>query len=180
MGHLNSRGLVMVAQFVLWLFLNIGVPIFAPMFAFCSMSPAVGANASRAMIRDSIQEGQLFWVAFGMCATGLYEVLTAHCALAWPATFCVVFIVVFCTVGLGSTSVITTAVAGRCLNRALQSELANSPHRSVSAESPAKLVSLGLIESPRLFAQWSILAVVVSAGACVLFHLANVLWLALL
>ncbi|HTJ92311.1 MAG TPA: hypothetical protein VL424_04285 [Pararobbsia sp.] len=179
MGHLNSLGVAMVAQFLLWLFLNIGVPLFTPMFVLVSMSAVFGGDATRAMIRDAIDDGQMYWAAIGLCATGAYEVLTAGCDSAWPSALCAGFLIVYGLVGAGSTLAIAgaVAVAGRAFNRVLRSELAGTCGVSVKADRYDALVMLGLVASPEKFVQWSVRFVATSVIACAGFHLANMVWL---
>lgn len=180
MGHLKSLGLVMVAQFILWLLLNIGVPIFGPMCVVISMSSVLGEQAADAMLRDAIDDGQLYWAAIGLSASGLYEVLTANSGAAWPSVFCTFFGAIYGVVGVGSIVAIVVAVAGQNFNRVLSDEVAAVGYWPWRREGGLGLASIGLIKSPDKFARWSMRFVFTSATASACFHAANVWWLALM
>lgn len=176
MGCLNSLGRVMVAQFILWLFLNIGVPIFAPMSILVSLSAVFGAHESRAMLRDAIDDGQLYWTAIGLCAAGLYEVLTANSGGVWPAAFCTALVLLYAFVGVVATVVIVGSVAGQAFNRDLRRVLALTPDLVLGKKQYASLSAVGRIQSPDTFVRWSMGLVGLSAFACAGFHFASVIW----
>jgi hypothetical protein len=60
-----------------WLLLNLGVPIIGPMFTLALVAPAYGWRVAKGLITGSVKDGQLFWWAIGLCASAVYEVLTA-------------------------------------------------------------------------------------------------------
>jgi hypothetical protein len=176
MGHLKSLGLVMLAQFILWLLLNIGVPIFGPMLSLVAMTPIVGDEASRMLIRHSIRDGQLFWVSIGLCASGLYEVGTVEHAIAWPTTLRVFFLVVFCCFGIGSILVITGATIASHFKAGLETTLADAGGFVVLPEFRARLIATAEIKSPARLRSWSVKAITVSAIACIATHGVSVAW----
>ncbi|TDY26466.1 hypothetical protein B0G81_6982 [Paraburkholderia sp. BL6665CI2N2] len=60
-----------------WVLLNLGVPIIGPIFTLVLVAPAHGWHVAKALIAGSVKDGQLFWCAIGLCASALYEVVTA-------------------------------------------------------------------------------------------------------
>ncbi|WOD19947.1 hypothetical protein [Paraburkholderia kirstenboschensis] len=61
----------------LWMLLNLGVPIVGPIFTLALVAPAHGWAVAKELIADSVKDGQLFWCAIGLCAAGVYELVTA-------------------------------------------------------------------------------------------------------
>ncbi|PRY03476.1 hypothetical protein [Paraburkholderia sp. BL25I1N1] len=60
-----------------WVLLNLGVPIIGPIFTLVLVAPAHGWHVAKALIAGSVKDGQLFWCAIGLCASAVYEVVTA-------------------------------------------------------------------------------------------------------
>jgi hypothetical protein len=60
-----------------WMLLNLGVPIFGPIFTLALVAPAHGWRVARTLIAASVKDGQLFWCAIGLCAAAVYEAVTA-------------------------------------------------------------------------------------------------------
>jgi hypothetical protein len=58
-----------------WFFLNIGVPVFAPvaLLPLLSFSRAHGQSAGT-LVLQSVRDGQLLWVVISMCASACYEI----------------------------------------------------------------------------------------------------------
>ena len=57
--------------------LNLGVPIVGPIFTLALVAPAHGWHLAKTLIATSVKDGQLFWCAIGLCASAVYEVVTA-------------------------------------------------------------------------------------------------------
>ncbi|RKP57492.1 hypothetical protein [Pararobbsia silviterrae] len=166
----------MAAQFVLWLFLNIGVPIFAPLFSLLSMSPVIGSRASHQMMCASIRDGQLFWVAIGLCAAGTFEVLTAECAPAGPGVLCAVFLVCYGIVGFGSIVALSAATVVGHFRRAMKRLMTPTRSPPMSLDQYRGLMALASIRSRGMFIRWSIRSATFSAVACVGFHSMQMVW----
>jgi hypothetical protein len=72
---MNGRFLVMdYGRFFGWLLFNVAVPLLAPI----ALLPLLGAGKTYrgrvgALVRRSLQEGQLFWTVIAMCAAASYE-----------------------------------------------------------------------------------------------------------
>ncbi|MBB5460904.1 MULTISPECIES: hypothetical protein [unclassified Paraburkholderia] len=60
-----------------WLLLNLAVPIAGPIFTLALVAPAYGWRVARTMIAASVEDGQLFWCAIGLCAAAIYEAVMA-------------------------------------------------------------------------------------------------------
>ncbi|RKT27326.1 hypothetical protein B0G69_3140 [Paraburkholderia sp. RAU2J] len=60
-----------------WMLLNLGVPIVGPIFTLALVAPAHGWHVAKALIGASVKDGQLFWCAIGLCASAVYEAVTA-------------------------------------------------------------------------------------------------------
>jgi hypothetical protein len=176
MGHLKSLGLVMLAQLFLWLLLNIGVPLFSPMFVLFSITPVVGPSVSRALMRESIGEGQLFWVAIGISATGIYEIATIQSSAPWSAAGCVVFGSILCGVALISLVALAASVAAGHFKAQMGTALSTSDGIALPSNVQAMLAAIGGFHSPALRIKWSVRASIVSVSVTVGFHSVGVLW----
>lgn len=74
-------------SFAGWLFVNVGVPVFAPvtllpLLTFNRFYRDLGHN----FLFRAVQEGQLFWTAIGMCAAACYDLGGALNESASPST----------------------------------------------------------------------------------------------
>ncbi|ALE54598.1 hypothetical protein P0D87_01050 [Paraburkholderia sp. RL17-368-BIF-A] len=110
-----------------WMLLNLGVPIVGPVFTLALVAPAHGWTVAKELIADSIKDGQLFWCAIGLCAAGVYELVTALEQGSAAAPILESGIVAFCLLAFACSIVVMT-----CLLSAYYDRIATvvSYHRS--------------------------------------------------
>jgi hypothetical protein len=63
-------------NYFFWLLLNIGVPVFGPIFFLTLAAVSYGKAAAREMILESVKDGQMYWTAIAVSTAGLYEAWT--------------------------------------------------------------------------------------------------------
>jgi hypothetical protein len=60
-------------NYFFWLLLNIGVPVFGPIFFLTLAAVSYGKAAAREMILESVKDGQMYWTAIAVSTAGIYE-----------------------------------------------------------------------------------------------------------
>ncbi len=95
-----------------WTLLNLGVPIIGPIFTLVLIAPTHGWRVAMALVAGSVKDGQLFWCAIGLCATAIYEAVTALERRGAEVPMLALCIVGFC-LGAFSCSIVAMLV---CLN----------------------------------------------------------------
>ncbi|MFM0692746.1 hypothetical protein SCB29_19110 [Paraburkholderia sp. SIMBA_055] len=93
-----------------WMLLNLGVPIVGPVFTLALVAPAHGWTVAKELIADSIKDGQLFWCAIGLCAAGVYELVTALEQGSAAAPIMESGIVAFCLLAFACSIVVMTCL----------------------------------------------------------------------
>jgi hypothetical protein len=89
-----------------WMFLNLGVPIIGPIFTLALVAPAQGWHVARALIAASVKDGQLFWCAIGLCASAVYEAVTALERGSREVSFLAFSIVGFCAMAFVCSNIV--------------------------------------------------------------------------
>lgn len=97
-----------------WTLLNLGVPIFGPIFTLALVAPAHGWRVAKALIAASVKDGQLFWCAIGVCAAAIYEAVAALERGGGAMATLALAIVGFCMLAFAcSTIVMSSLVSAR-------------------------------------------------------------------
>jgi hypothetical protein len=86
--------------------LNLGVPIVGPIFTLALVAPAHGWHVAKTLIAASVKDGQLFWCAIGLCASAVYEVVTALERGSHEVSLLAFSIVGFCMVAFSCSIVV--------------------------------------------------------------------------
>jgi hypothetical protein len=63
-------------NYFFWFLLNIGIPVFGPIFFLSLVAVSYGTTAAREMIFESVKDGQMYWTAIAVSTTGIYECWT--------------------------------------------------------------------------------------------------------
>jgi hypothetical protein len=63
-------------NYFFWFLLNIGIPVFGPIFFLALAAVSYGTTAAREMIFESVKDGQMYWTAIAVSTTGIYECWT--------------------------------------------------------------------------------------------------------
>ncbi|CAH2906358.1 MAG: FIG00457502: hypothetical protein [uncultured Paraburkholderia sp.] len=113
-----------------WMLLNLGVPIVGPVFTLALVAPAHGWAVARQLIGDSIKDGQLFWCAIGLCAAGVYELVTALERGNAAAPVLQFGIVVFCLLAFASSMVVMSCLLSGHYGRPVTAAHLPQAHRA--------------------------------------------------
>ncbi|CAE6797494.1 hypothetical protein [Paraburkholderia aspalathi] len=101
-----------------WMLLNLGVPIVGPIFTLALVAPTHGWRVAKALIAASVKDGQLFWCAIGLCATAVYEAVTALERGSGVVPILAFAIAGFCIVAFSCSTIVMSALVNAHHDRA--------------------------------------------------------------
>lgn len=93
-----------------WTLLNLGVPIVGPIFTLALVAPTHGWRVAKRLIAASVQDGQLFWCAIGLCAAAVYEAVNALERGSGVAAILALAIVGFCVLAFVCSTIVMSSL----------------------------------------------------------------------
>jgi hypothetical protein len=111
-----------------WVWLNVGVPLVGPAVTLALVAPIHGAAVMKQLIAESVNGGQLFWIANGLSASTIYEAFAALRRGAQPTVAYQLAIAICAMICFACSFIVTMSMAKAHTDRVAQSR--NSGRRA--------------------------------------------------